>query len=125
MRHSAIAPLAILSLVMVVLVVFTIAGIILLSKLLHSSHGSEAHDSESVLRTRPTRHRVRHSSLSGWLTASCSSSTEVSILEVSPSHPMIFGSPEAKGEPVQVMVTPPTPAKRERWAACIEVKDQS
>jgi hypothetical protein len=53
--------------------------------------------------------------------------SEIDEITISPSHPIIFGNLEKKGisevyiTTVQVMVTPPTPAKRERRGSLMEL----
>ncbi|GLB35275.1 hypothetical protein LshimejAT787_0208400 [Lyophyllum shimeji] len=112
MHHVQIAPIAILSLIIAALIILTVTGVVLLSLILRKpNHGLNF---EANTTTRNRRQHVRHNSASvSWMISPSVSSDSETLIRVSPSCPMVFGDAETK-ERVHVMVTPPTPAKRER-----------
>ncbi|KAH0584207.1 hypothetical protein H2248_009762 [Termitomyces sp. 'cryptogamus'] len=102
MSHVSVAPMVILSLILTGLVALTIAGVVLLSLFNRGRYPSNS-----------SHHPSRNMSPS-WMSSSSSDSEARSAItiQISPSCPVFFGDAEKKGG-VQVMVTPPTPAKTE------------
>ena len=103
--------LSLISLVVVIIsiafamIAITAAAFFLLSLSLRVRRTSRP-DTESVPHTR---RRLPY--VPGWKSTCSDASDSETSIQISPSHPTIFGYREEKGE-VQVTITPPTPAKR-------------
>ncbi|KAG6865865.1 hypothetical protein C0991_010946 [Blastosporella zonata] len=112
MHNVKVAPIVILSVILTAFITLTIAGVVLLS-LFHRGRYADTNPVSSR-----SRHRHRRNNASWMISPSSSTDSEANpAITISPSCPAFFGDMEKK-RGVQVMITPPTPARGET-ASCL------